>query len=57
MIRKGPKWTLHASGGLGLLQIVSEPDIEHSASENVGPPCRVDYEIPHRLERRTKHSL
>ena len=35
-----PKRTISASGGLGLLQMVSEH-------------C----EIPHRLERGTKHSL
>ena len=50
--RKGsPKRTISASGGLGLLQIVSEPDIGWCASEDVGPPRGLDCEIPYRLER------
>ena len=40
------------SGGLVLLQMVLEPDIERCA---VGPSREVDYEIPHQLKRRTKH--
>ena len=56
-IRNGPKRTISASDGLGLLQMVSEPDIERCVSEEVGLSRAVDCEIPHRLERRTKHSL
>ena len=37
--------------------MVSEPGIEQCASEDVGSPRGVDCEIPHRLERGTKHSL
>ena len=54
-IRNGSKRTISANGGLGLLQMVSEPDIGRCASEDAGPPKKVDYEIPHRLERGTKH--
>ena len=32
-------------------------DKEMSASENAGTRRGVDYEIPHRLGRKTKHSL
>ena len=56
MIRNGSKRTVSVSGGLGLLQMVSEPDTEQCVSEDVGPKG-VDCEIPHRLERGTKHSL
>ena len=31
--RKSPKRTISASGGLGLLQMVSEPDTERCASK------------------------
>ena len=37
MIRNGSKRTISASGGLGLLQMVSEPDTGRYASEDVGP--------------------
>ena len=43
--------------GLGLLQMILEPDTGRCASEDVGPPRGVDREIPHRLERGMKHSL
>ena len=36
--RENPKMTISASGGFGLLQIVSEPVIEWCASEDAGPP-------------------
>ena len=36
-IRNGPKQTISASSGLGLLQMVSEPDIGRCVSENAGP--------------------
>ena len=35
-IRNGPKWTISASGELGLLQVVLEPDTGWCASKNVG---------------------
>ena len=50
----GKKRTVSTSDGLRLLQIISESDIERCASEDVGPPRGVDYDIPHRLERGTK---
>ena len=34
-IRNGPKRTISVSGGLGLLEMVSEPDTEQCASEEV----------------------
>ena len=49
--------TISTSGGLELLQIVSEPNTGQYASEDAGPPMRVDCEIPRRLEREMKHSL
>ena len=55
MICNELKRTLFTSGGLGLLQMVSKLDIGWCASENTGPG--MDCEIPHRLERGTKHSL
>ena len=71
--RENSKWTISTSGGLGPLQMVSEPDTRRCASEeaepcrgvdtrqcasdHVGPRRGVDCEIPHRLERETKHSL
>ena len=57
MICSRSKWTISASGGLRLLQMVSEPGTEQCASEDAGPLKGVDCEITHRLERRTKHSL
>ena len=36
-IRNGLKQTIFASGGLGRLQMVSEPDIEKCANKDVGP--------------------
>ena len=56
MIRNGSKWTIFASGGFRLLQMVLEPDIGRCAREDVGLPRGVDCEIPHRLEGGTKHS-
>ena len=56
-IRNESKWTISASGGLGLLQMVSKLDIGWCASEDAEPPRGVDCEIPHRLERETKHFL
>ena len=52
------KRTVSASGGgLRLLQMVSKPGIGRCVSKDVGPSKEVDYEIPHRLEKGTKHSL
>ena len=67
--RKNPKKTIFASGGLGLLQMVSEPDIGRCASkdveprmgvdngryvsEDVRPRREVDCEIPQRWEKGT----
>ena len=56
-IRNRSKQTISVSGGLKTLQMESELGTERCASEDVGPPRGVDYEIPHRLERGTKHFL
>ena len=37
MICNMSKWTISASGELGLLQMVSESDIEQCTSEYAGP--------------------
>ena len=34
MIRNGPKWTISASGGLEMLQMISESDTGWCASED-----------------------
>ena len=57
MICNGPKWITFVSGGLGLLRMVSEPDTGQCVSEDTGPHEGVDCEVPHWLERGTKHSL
>ena len=36
MIRNGPKRTISTSGGVVMLQMVSEPDTERCASEDAG---------------------
>ena len=41
---------MFASGGFGLLQMVSESGTGRCADEDVGPPRGVDCEIPHWLE-------
>ena len=58
-IWNGLKRAISVSGGLGfgLLQMVSEPDIGQCDSEDAKLPKGVDCEIPHRLERGTKHSV
>ena len=38
MIHNGPKQTISTSGGLELLQMVSEPDTGRCVSKNVMPP-------------------
>ena len=55
--RKSPKRTISVSGGLGMLQMVSEPVIGRCVSEDVGPPREVDCEIPHLSEKGTKYYL
>ena len=57
MICNGPKQTISVGGGLGLLQMISEPNTGWCANKDVGSPRRVDCEIPHWLEKETKHSL
>ena len=57
MIRNGPKQTISASGGLGMLQMVSESNIGRCANEDIEPPRGVDCEISHLLERGMEHSL
>ena len=56
-MRNGPKWTIFASGGLGLLQMVSKPDPKRRANEDTRSPRGVDCKTSHRLEREIKHSL
>ena len=58
-IRNGLKRTISASARLGLrlLQMVLEPNTKRCASKDAGSPWGMDYEISHRLKRRTKHSL
>ena len=47
-----PKRTISISGGgLGRLQMVSEPNARRCASKDARPPRGVDCEIPHQLER------
>ena len=71
-LRESSKKTISASGGIGLLQMVSEPDTVRCASEDAesrrgvdtgwcanednGPRREVDCEIPHRMERGTKET-
>ena len=50
---ENPTTTIFVNGGLELLQIVSEPDIEQYANKDVGPSKGVDCEILPRLEMRT----
>ena len=40
--RKSPKRTISVNGGLGLLQMISKPDIEQCASEDVETRRGVD---------------
>ena len=56
VIRNGSKWTISASNGLELLQMVSKPNTEWCTSEDAGSKG-VDCEIPRQLERRIKHFL
>ena len=44
-------------GGLGLLQMVSEPDTRGCASKDVRLPMRVDCEMSHQLKRKTKQNI
>ena len=54
-IRNRPKRTRFVNGGLELLQMISKPGFGWCASEDARPQRGVDCEIPHRLERGTKH--
>ena len=56
MICNESKRTILVSGELGPLQMVSELVTWRCTSEDVGPKG-MDCEIPHPLERGTKHSL
>ena len=56
-IRNGLKRILFASGGLGLLRVVSQADIGQCASEDTGPSRGVDCEIPRWLKRGMKHFI
>ena len=56
-IRNGSKQIISVSSGLGLLQMVSEPDTRWCVSEDARPPRGVDCEIPHRLEKGMKYSF
>ena len=49
--------TIYASGGLGLLQMILEPDTGQCASDDTGLPRGVDCEIPYQLKRGMKHFL
>ena len=51
------KRIIFASGGLELLQMVSESDTGQYSSEDVESIKGVDCEVSYRLERGTKHSL
>ena len=46
-----PKWTISIVGGIGLLQMVSEPDIERCTR-----PRGMNCEVLYQLERGTKSS-
>ena len=50
------KRTISTRGRLGRLQIVWESDTGRCANEDAEPRRRVDCEIPHQLERRTRVS-
>ena len=50
--RENPKRTISASGGDGLLQMVSKPNTGRCASKDVGPRRGVDLVgVPHQLEK------
>ena len=46
----GSKQIISTSGGLELLQMISEPGYVRCASKYVGPPKEVDCEIPRCLD-------
>ena len=56
-IRNGSKRTISASGKVGVLQMVSEPNTGRYASEDIELLKWVDCETLHWLERGTKHFL
>ena len=43
VIRNRPKQTIFVTSGLGLLQVVLEPDIRQCTNEDVGPSNKVNY--------------
>jgi len=55
-IRNKSKQIISISGRFGRLQMVSESVTRLYANKELGPK-EVDCEIPHQLERGTKHSL
>ena len=57
MIGNGPKWTIFTNNELGLLQMISEPDIGCCVNEITECPKGVNCEIPRWLESETKHFL
>ena len=50
-LRGSPKRTISASNGLGLLQMISEPDTGRCASKDAGPRRGLNWEVPHQLEK------
>ena len=54
MIRNESKWTISTSGGIGPLQMVSNPDTDGMLVRTLTPK-KVDCEISHRLKRETIH--
>ena len=52
-ICNGSKWTIFASGGLELLQMISELGTKWCANKDGESRRGVDCEIAHRLERGT----
>ena len=58
ILRESPKRTISSSGGLGLLQIISESGTERCASKDARPWGEGgDWVISPRLEGGTKYSL
>jgi len=55
--RESSKRTISASGELGLLQMVLEPNTGRCVSKEAESQRGVDWRVPHRLEKRTSASL
>ena len=51
MIHNGPKRTIFVSGGLGLLQMVPEPDTGRCASKDDSPQREWSVQISRRFKR------